>query len=104
KLTTDTYRKNDTCKKMIKKVAIENSAKTKVTIYPNPANEQIHIESSIPIEKLTICNLSGQMLVDRVPDNANTCTIFISAFAKGTYIVNLYTHLGVEKRKITVFK
>ena len=45
----------------------ENSLKFQ--IYPNPANSQLYIKSSIEITSATLSNLLGQVVLSRIDDN-----------------------------------
>jgi uncharacterized protein YjdB len=60
-----------------------------VAIYPNPATDVVHIESSVSVQAV-ITNAEGQKLVDV----ANAQEINISSFSTGLYIIKLFDENG----------
>lgn len=70
---------------------IENAQKNdeNLLIYTDHARTELIIESE---EELMICiySISGELMLQKQLANANTLTINISAFNKGTYIVSLH--------------
>jgi Secretion system C-terminal sorting domain len=57
-----------------------------VTLYPNPASNQLSIKAKELIQKVTIYNLLGQEVLTKEP-NSKTTTLQISQFQKGIYTV-----------------
>lgn len=55
-------------------------------MYPNPASQEIIIETIGEIQKVAICNLLGQELISKFP-NSNATTLQIGAFKNGIYMV-----------------
>ena len=55
-------------------------------MYPNPASQEITIETIGKIQKVAICNLLGQELISKFP-NSNATTLQIGAFKNGIYMV-----------------
>lgn len=60
-----------------------------VQIYPNPASSAILIKTDVPIETVSIYNLSGQLVQQ---ENANTFSV--EPLASGVYILNIKTEKG----------
>ena len=56
-------------------------------IYPNPSNSRISVKAETQVLKLEILSLDGQI----VKESVATDTIDISTFAKGTYLLRIYT-------------
>jgi hypothetical protein len=62
--------------------AIEASS---VQIYPNPAKNELFIQSEQPIDKAEILDMSG-----RVVNSTNSTTVNVSHLPKGTYFVRVF--------------
>ena len=63
---------------------------TTFTIYPNPTNSILSIETSNNkmIDKVMVVDLLGKVILDETPINSQ---INVERFAKGTYILQLYS-------------
>ncbi len=74
-----------------------------ITIAPNPANENLNIQSknNNQIETVTIYNLAGQLLIEKSV-NENTSQIDISHLNGGMYIVKVQTQFGLVVKQIVV--
>lgn len=72
-----------------------NSLVRAVKIYPNPANNQFTLQTDVPLEKLTIYDLSGRMVnnVD-LSEMKNEMTVNISSLVSGIYIVRIESDQG----------
>lgn len=57
-------------------------------IYPNPANNQVRIESEKGIESLRVYNMMG-ILVETVPAGSNTVNVNLSQYSNGVYFFNI---------------
>ena len=80
---------------------IENSDVT-LQIYPNPANNQISINSNSnsQIGQVEIYNLLGAK-VDEVAVNNHEAVIDVSTLKAGTYFFKIYADSGVSTKKIS---
>ena len=70
-------------------------------VFPNPANENITVQSSFKIQGIEIFNEQGQKVLETKPNAYNT-TIDVSSYPKGTYIVKIITKSGTANKKIIV--
>ncbi|MDR0789197.1 MAG: T9SS type A sorting domain-containing protein [Bacteroidales bacterium] len=68
-----------------------------VSIYPNPAKDVLNIGCSDKVESVEIFNLLGQQVYAGIKT-----TIDVGNFAKGNYVVKVYTDKGVMTRKFVV--
>ena len=60
-------------------------------VYPNPANEQVTIESPVStLERISVYSITGVLLLEKEV-SANQVTIDISGFTTGTYFVKATT-------------
>lgn len=82
-------------------VGIEELDASLFQVFPNPANEQINVRSSIELNRIQIISISGQLVFD---EKVNTMDyqIDVSDFVSGMYFIKLETDEGTISRKITV--
>jgi len=65
-----------------------------ITLYPNPVNDVLTINSPLAIEKVEVFNLLGQKTM-----TAATATVDASGLAKGMYLVKIYQENDVISTK-----
>ncbi len=70
-------------------------------VFPNPASENITVQSSFKIHGIEIFNEQGQKVFITKPNAYNT-SIDVSSYPKGTYIVKIMTKSGTTNKKIIV--
>ena len=58
-----------------------------VIIYPNPAENELHIQSTVPIQKVEVFNLLGQQILE-----SKATTIDISNLTEGLYLVKVFNN------------
>lgn len=75
-------------------LAVNDINKTKISIFPNPSSDFIHIKSDEEIRSIKIYDIKGSLI-----RTDNTPKIDISAFPKGNYIISIETKSGTETRK-----
>ena len=68
-------------------------------VYPNPATEIVHLNSSFPIQTLLIYDAYGKKVLDLTPQKLYQ-TIDVSNFADGLYIFSVITEFDTEDFKI----
>lgn len=84
---------------MIKYTAVE----TEINIYPNPADDVVHISvSSGQILAIAVYSLTGQLVMQQGGNRAKKTDIDISHFQKGMYLLKIFTDTGKFHRKIVV--
>lgn len=73
--------------------SIEESAKPKVHVYPNPVSERVQFKNLSPSgqTRLEVFNLSGQRVIDQVLNS--DAPVSISELPSGMYIYTL-SHQG----------
>lgn len=72
-----------------------------ITLYPNPAKEDINFSCSFMIKDIEIYDIMGRRVYQKeVKDYSKT--INISSFAKGSYIAKLNTEQGLVSKKFIV--
>lgn len=71
---------------------IEDQSKETVSIFPNPANNQITLRTSAIIKSIEVIDLTGKAIMD-IPMNKNS--IDVSSLNRGIYIIKAYAESGV---------
>lgn len=57
-----------------------------VKLYPNPANDQLHIQSETPVQQAWLYNLAGSCIA-----STTETTIDVSHLPAGTYLLKIQT-------------
>lgn len=73
-----------------------------VRIYPNPANEVLNIESEYPIEKLTLTDLFGHVLLTPLRKTGKINQIKISNLSSGVYLLKIMSNGLMHSEKVIV--
>lgn len=72
-----------------------------LTIWPNPAKEEVNIKSSGNITQVKIMNNMGQLVYDRIV-NDQELKVLTGSFQKGVYVVEIHTEKGISTEKLIV--
>lgn len=80
---------------------IENNITKSLSIYPNPANDIVKINSEENLDYIEILNISGQ-IVSFENVNTNNAEINISNLSSGVYFIKVYTANDVTTQKLIV--
>ena len=71
-------------------------------VYPNPANNQVRIESAQGIESVMVYNMMGA-LVETIPANSVILNVNLSQYRNGTYFFNIRQSDGtVSNQRVVV--
>ncbi|MBO7459869.1 MAG: S8 family serine peptidase [Bacteroidales bacterium] len=72
-----------------------------LTIYPNPVNDYIHVETmySSSVQRIDIYNVTGQIVLSSTDTEIN-----VSELESGIYFVNILTEKGSVTKKISVVR
>ena len=73
-----------------------------MNIYPNPTLGQLHIDSQIKINKISISNILGKQVF--FTEDFSTNTIDLSSLENGVYFINISTNKGMHIEKIILSK
>ncbi len=71
-----------------------------VTIFPNPANDVLHIANAVSLRSLEIVDLHGRVVKSHQYNGVTDTTVDVSELASGIYIVNLANDSGSQSHKI----
>ncbi|MDO4729162.1 MAG: T9SS type A sorting domain-containing protein [Bacteroidota bacterium] len=69
-----------------------------INIFPNPVNDLLYIESSIPIQKATLYDFLGRMILEE----ENTNTLSVRHLTAGNYLLKIWTNKGFYTQKIRI--
>ncbi|MCK9400839.1 MAG: PKD domain-containing protein [Bacteroidales bacterium] len=72
-----------------------------ISIYPNPAKDQLHINSGIRIESIALFDINGQQKM-RTDGCGYNCSLNLNSFPDGTYILRIITEKGRIQRKVNI--
>jgi hypothetical protein len=70
-------------------------------IYPNPAKEQINVDSKQNIEQLALINTLGQRVLTVFPQQLKT-VLDVSGLSSGIYLLEVHSEQGVRLEKIQI--
>lgn len=70
-------------------------------IYPNPAENEVVIQTHEPAQKIEIYSVSGQLVYAEIP-LTNAQTVEVSSWDAGLYLVKVHTKQGVSTTKLIV--
>ena len=73
-----------------------------MNIFPNPTLGQLHIDSQIKINKISISNILGKQVF--FTEDFSTNTIDLSSLENGVYFINISTNKGMHIEKIILSK
>jgi photosystem II stability/assembly factor-like uncharacterized protein len=76
-------------------------ALSQIRVYPNPADNLLHIQSATTIYDLQLTDLFGKEVFHSRPGN-ETVDISVTSFASGTYILTLQTGQGTFHLKVLI--
>lgn len=68
-------------------------------LFPNPVTDQLHLEATIPIDRIIIYTPLGQMVYDRA-QNGNSVTVSTDGFCDGLYLVEVHSANNSNTYKI----
>ena len=72
-----------------------------VAVYPNPANDVIHVEMMCesPVQRIDIYDVTGKLMISSIEKEIN-----VSELETGMYFVNILTEKGVVTKKISIMR
>ncbi len=75
-----------------------------ITIYPNPASEQISITNkNIKIKEVFICDIMGKQ-INGFLVNDNQTMLDVSNLSAGMYVAKINTEQGIITRKVQIVR
>lgn len=71
-------------------------------LYPNPAQDRVNISSSQQIERITVFNYVGQVVIDTELNGEQAHVLNTSSYDAGVYVVKISTDNGVVTKRMTI--
>ena len=84
--------------------SIEELDPETIKIYPNPTSSQLNIESESSISKIRIFSTDGKLVLDKTDLNIEIIQLDLSAYSKGSYILEVWDNEGKFLRKTVVIE
>lgn len=72
-----------------------------ISLYPNPTRGFVNVSGN-KIQQISIADITGKILMQKVVDNVNNITLNIANLAKGVYAINVKNELGQQSTKLIV--
>ena len=88
-----------TCEPVL--IGFEDSVFQNLVIYPNPVTDQLNISSELPMDVVTISNISGMRLMQSTP-NSKEASVQTANLASGMYFVTV--EIDGQKRTMKFVK
>ncbi len=82
---------------------VSELAETGLTIFPNPASDQVTIHSEESIKQIVVSDLTGKT-IQQFAVNSHESQLDVSSFNNGIYLISIVTENGVSVSKIQVQK
>lgn len=81
--------------------SINDMADINTKIYPNPANELLHLQTDMQPESIKIFSVNGQ-LIDEQLHSASQYELNTSGYANGMYVMHIATANGIVYKRFSV--
>ena len=96
-ITTDNCSQTSECNEV--NITGINEISTEISIYPNPTNGLVNVNSDNNIEKIIISNVSGKVIKE-ININSNNYIIDLINQTKGVYIISIITNNSVITEQV----
>lgn len=73
-----------------------------IQVFPNPANDQLNIQSSEKIKRLSMMDMLGQTVLEKQVYSGNTTTLPLPKMTAGMYLLRIETERGIAFRRIQI--
>ena len=72
-----------------------------VSVQPNPATDEVRVMSSFGMRHIEAFDGGGRRILDRKAEGLQ-CTLDVSAWPRGAYLLRITTDMGVTTKKLIV--
>ncbi|MDD2413104.1 MAG: choice-of-anchor J domain-containing protein [Bacteroidales bacterium] len=94
---------DDISVKVASGVGVNSATASSYNVYPNPAKNNIRVESNQTINMVRILNVLGQEVYSEALSN-NSTVINVANLRSGIYFVNIETNEGVKTQRVSIVK
>lgn len=81
--------------------SVDDSLLNQLTIFPNPTEDTVNVNSDIVIKSISIYNQTGQLIVTK-QTNAKQINLDLTHYNQGIYFLRLGTEKGMMSEKIII--
>jgi hypothetical protein len=90
-------------------VGIDETPESVIMVYPNPAQNELHVSSSqnLGFTEIILSDLKGKVLQAQYIENMNTnnaIKLFVNTLRNGIYIIQLKHSKGISTQKVVINK
>ncbi len=75
---------------------------TLINVYPNPATDEVHINSTLPIQNINVVNYFGQSVYTSETSNSSSHKLNTTLYSSGIYLIQIETDMGITTRKVII--
>lgn len=76
-------------------VGVEKTQSVNISVYPNPAKENVHIQTSENIKRVELVNIFGNLVyAQELGSTSNTANISVANYSQGVYMLVIHTSKG----------
>ncbi len=68
-------------------LSVQEPSKNGLAVYPNPANENLFIQSEKPMENITVTDMQGRTMTQQRNINTTSFTLPVASFGAGCYTI-----------------
>lgn len=85
----------------VNNVGLEDKGKAKgLKVYPNPATDELNIQTPTNTDRLSLITLTGQRVKDRQVGKQGTTSMDLSGLSDGVYLLKIYGKDGIDTKKV----
>lgn len=84
-------------------ISVNEIQQSDISLFPNPASNQLQIRSNHLIERISITDISGKTIYMEI-DNSHQTALDITNLKNGLYLIQVITNQGTFAKKIQVIK
>jgi hypothetical protein len=84
--------------------AIDNKTAKAFSVFPNPADNNITVQSENTVSKVSIRSMLGQDLISRQVEKSGTIHVDVSSLATGFYFVTVFDNNGNSQTRKFLIK
>ncbi len=81
---------------------ISENEEIHVALYPNPAQDEVHILAEDSLQRIEICNLLGQLIEAFDLQGESSCTINTNHYHSGIYMIKISTEKAVVAKQLMI--
>ncbi|MCF6342672.1 MAG: T9SS type A sorting domain-containing protein, partial [Bacteroidales bacterium] len=81
---------------------IENAEAAEISLFPNPATNSLQLNSTVPVQRITVFSYTGQVVFDQETGGAKTVRLNTSLYESGIYVVRIEVQDKVIRKRVVI--